>query len=348
MASRPPVPVLLAAALASLGASHRSDNFLVEAPTPQLAARVARVAEQHRKEQALAWLGKEMPAWARPCPIRVTVTPSGSGGATSFTFDRGQVLGQDMRVEGSLDRLLASVLPHEITHTVFAHHFRAPVPRWADEGGAILAEDDAEQSRHDRLMRQILETPGRAMPLRRLFALREYPRDVMVLYAEGHSVTRFLVKRGGRRTVLAFVADGMRDGWDAAVKARYRYDRVDDLEKDWLKSLGPCTDRLEDSPAPPTQSPVPMLVPAPSPERGVRSLPGEQGGSGFLDGGVSCILARRAGRRSPSGPGVPAADGAGDPPWVTPPSRPSSRGSSAAGCWSRTSWTSSAAASRPG
>jgi len=61
-----------------------------------------------------------------------------------------------MEIQGPLDRLLASVLPHEITHTVFAHHFRQPVPRWADEGGSVLSEDDLERERHDKLTRSIL------------------------------------------------------------------------------------------------------------------------------------------------------------------------------------------------
>src|SRR5207249_5247071 len=139
------------------------------------------------------WLGREMPQWPEPCPLRVTVTPGGSGGATSFAFDRGQVLGQNMHIEGTLERLLASVLPHEVTHTVFAYHFRQPVPRWADEGGAVLSEDDQERERHDKLCRQILNTPGRKIPLRRLFALHDYPGDVMALYAEGFSVANFLV-----------------------------------------------------------------------------------------------------------------------------------------------------------
>ena len=99
-------------------------------------------------------------------------------------------------IQGSLDRLLASVLPHEVTHTVFAYYFRQPVPRWADEGGAVLSEDDIERNRHDQLVRQILNTPGRAIPLRRLFAMTKYPPDVMVLYAEGYSVS---ISRGGQQ-----------------------------------------------------------------------------------------------------------------------------------------------------
>jgi hypothetical protein len=160
----------------------------------------------------------------------------GSGGATSFAFDNGQILDQKMHIEGTLERLLASVLPHEVTHTVFAFHFRQPVPRWADEGGSVLSEDDIERRRHDRLVRNILNN-RRAMPLRRLFSLRDYPPDVMVLYAEGFSVSDFLVSRSSRPAFLNFLADGMRSGWDGAVQQHYSFRSVEELEQAWLQHL---------------------------------------------------------------------------------------------------------------
>ncbi len=237
MAARPSILYVLIAALASLGASFRTPNFVVEAPTPQIAQQIGQYAEHYRREKAIQWIGQEMPPWQEPCPLHVTITMSGAGGATSFAFDRGQILSQEMNIEGPLDRLLQSVLPHEVTHTVFAHYFRTPVPRWADEGGSVLSEDDQERNRHDQLVRQILNTPGRAIPLRRLFSLTQYPRDVMVLYAEGFSVTNFLVGQSSRSQFLAFVAQGMRGDWDGATKAHYRYNNVEELEKAWRDHL---------------------------------------------------------------------------------------------------------------
>lgn len=69
-----------------------------------------------------------------------------------------------MEIFGQYERLLNSVLPHEVTHTVFAHHFRYPVPRWADEGGAVLSEDEQERYKHDQLARQFLNSPGGKVP----------------------------------------------------------------------------------------------------------------------------------------------------------------------------------------
>jgi hypothetical protein len=167
MAARQSVVLVLLAAVSSLGASYRTPNFVVEAPTQAIAEQVGQYAEYYRREKAMQWLGQEMPAWSEPCPVRVTVTPNDNGGgATSFAFDRGRVLGQNMQIEGSMNRLLASVLPHEVTHTVFAYYFRQPVPRWADEGGAVFSEDEQERQHHDALVRNILNTPGRAIPLR--------------------------------------------------------------------------------------------------------------------------------------------------------------------------------------
>jgi hypothetical protein len=237
MVVRPSIILVLVAALLSLGASYRTQNFTVEAATPAIAKQVGDYAEHYRKEKAIQWLGHEMPPWGQPCPVRVTVTMNGSGGATSFAFDHGRILQQDMRIEGTLERLLNSVLPHEVTHTVFAHYFRTPVPRWADEGGSVLSEDDIERQRHDQLVRQILNTPGRRIPLRRLFPLTQYPPDVMVLYAEGFSVTQFLVGRSSRSAFLAFIALGMRGDWDGAVRTHYGYRNVDELESAWIGSL---------------------------------------------------------------------------------------------------------------
>jgi hypothetical protein len=236
MAARRQLLLLLVGIVPAMGASYRTTNFVVYAPTAQIAQQVGQAAEYYRKEKAKQWLGYEMPSWGQPLPVHVKVTMGGPGGATSFVFDQGQILRQNMEIEGPLDRILASVLPHEITHTVFAYYFRQPVPRWADEGGSVLSEDQPEKDRHDRLVRQILNQ-GRAIPLRRLFSLRDYPSEVMCLYAEGFSMANYLVSISDRPTYLKFVADGMRSGWDNAVRAHYRLGSVEELEQAWLAEL---------------------------------------------------------------------------------------------------------------
>ncbi|HEY5314943.1 MAG TPA: hypothetical protein VIK18_20595, partial [Pirellulales bacterium] len=116
---------ILAAALGCLGASYRTQNFVVQAATGDIAHRVGDEAEKFRRELAIQWLGQAMPNWSQPCPITVQVADHlGAGGATSFVFNEGEVFGWQMNIQGSLERVLDSVLPHEVTHTIFASHFR--------------------------------------------------------------------------------------------------------------------------------------------------------------------------------------------------------------------------------
>ena len=108
MAARRSWILVLATIIPSMGASYTTQNFAVEAPTAEMAQQVGQYAEYYRKEKAMQWLGQEMPPWTQPCPLRVTVTMNGSGGATSFAFDRGHILSMDMHIEGSADRQLVA------------------------------------------------------------------------------------------------------------------------------------------------------------------------------------------------------------------------------------------------
>jgi len=282
---------VLLAAYFSMGAQVRTPNFVVSAPTPAIAQQVGQYAEHYRKEKAIAWLGKEMPPWPQPCPLHVTVSMEPPSGATSFSFGGGRVQWQKMEIQGPLDRLLASVLPHEITHTVFAHHFGTPVPRWADEGGSVLSEDDLERRRHDKLVREILNS-GKQIPLRRLMGLKEYPREVMCLYAQGFSMSDFLVKRSNKQTFLNFVGYGMHYGWDKAAQSYYGHRTVEELEGAWLQFLrdgksGPV-DLAKNTKTPPTavasRNIVRLTVPPNLPQeaepvvRGAMPGPGDVGG----------------------------------------------------------------------
>lgn len=220
-------------------AQFRTPNFLVTAPDQQTAQQFGQMAERFRKEKALEWLGQEMPPWPRPCPLFVKPTMGGAGGATKFNYDfRGNYEILSMEINGEYNRMLHSVLPHEVTHTVFAHYFRYPVPRWADEGGSVLSENDAERQHHDKLVRGYLNR-SQGIQLRRLLTLKEYNEvpDVMVLYAQGFSVSNYLVALGGRQAFLGFVNMGMRGEWDKGVQTYYHLNSVEQLEQQWLQNM---------------------------------------------------------------------------------------------------------------
>jgi RNA polymerase sigma factor (sigma-70 family) len=288
----PPLPPRVAAPVQGESeAAYRSTNFLVAAPSPVQARMLAFEAEHLRREFALKWLGAELPKWNDQPLIRFRHDPGAYGGSTTFTFgglpDKPILVRAQTQLTGSFLIVAETVLPKEVTHMVLAAHFGKPVPRWADEGIAELAWPNGEAVLDNR-MRDSLNA-GRGIRLRTLFRMTEYPRDVAVLYAQGHSVVRFLLARAdavpvlsdvpllnqfyknvrtdGRQRLLAFVRLGM-DGnreatWNEAAKEVYGFDSVDKLEEAWLDWLH----KPESKPgAKPAVTPVIPPVPKPAPK----------------------------------------------------------------------------------
>ena len=241
---------ILLGSLLALGATYRTPNFVVTAPTPQLAREVAQAAEQYRRQLAQEWLGYTLPRWYRPCPIYVKVGPHlGAGGATSFYFDRGEVFGWRMTIQGSRERILDSVLPHEVTHTIFASHFRQPLPRWADEGACSTVEHPSERAKQQRMLIQFLRT-GRGIAFSRMFLMKEYPRDVLPLYAQGHSLCTFLIQQGGKRKFIQYLEAGLQnENWPLVTRQFYGYPSLGALQQAWLDWVRRGSPALPSGPA---------------------------------------------------------------------------------------------------
>jgi len=265
------------AAFFSLGASHRTQNFVVTASSPQVSAAVAQAAEQYRKQLAIEWLGRELPAWRHPCPIEVHVGPQyGAGGATSFAFEGREPINWTMTIHGSYERVLDSVLPHEVTHTIFATHFGRPLPRWADEGACTTVEHISERGKQQQLLIRFL-TSNRGIPFNSMFTMTEYPRDMIPLYSQGHSVARYLIMRGGKRKFIQYVWDGMGlndtrfaqmhytqklpkqtmlELWTTATKKHYGMKDLSELQLTWLDWVKRGRPEIQ-------QTPATLLVSAP-------------------------------------------------------------------------------------
>ncbi len=215
----------------------QSSNFRVYARSTQLANEVIRCAEESRKQLAMHWLGKELPDWPEPCPILVNDGPrTPASGETKYTLLGGGVANFQMTVSGTPERIIDSVLPHEITHTVMASYFAAlgkPVPRWADEGACTTVEHPSERSKHDVMLVQYL-SEGRGIPFSVLFTLKDYPPDMMPLYAQGYSLSCFLISQGGPRRFIQFLERGMEtNDWDGATDEFYSYPKLGKLQTAW-------------------------------------------------------------------------------------------------------------------
>ena len=101
-------------------------------------------------------------AVARACPIKADVAPNlGAAARRALCFRGGTPTEWTMNIQGSRERILDSVLPHEITHTIFATHFGRPLPRWADEGACTTVEHDSEKAKQDNFLIQFLHARPR-------------------------------------------------------------------------------------------------------------------------------------------------------------------------------------------
>jgi len=223
-----------------------TDNFVVTAPDPAFARKIGNEAERFRRELAVEWIGDELRQWSEKCPIQVKLAAH-AGGETSFAFmfngdQRGEPTGWDMKIFGTPERLLDSVLPHEVTHTIFATHFRRPLPRWADEGACTTVEHYAEKKKnHGMLIHFLTSQPSRGIPFNRMFTMKDYPQDILPLYAQGYSVAKYLIMEKGRRHFLDYVNAGMEmeqkgrelDAWNRATKQYYGYENLSDLQVKW-------------------------------------------------------------------------------------------------------------------
>ncbi|HZU34386.1 MAG TPA: hypothetical protein VFA18_00675 [Gemmataceae bacterium] len=210
--------------------------------SPRLAEKVARIAEETRDTVQQKWFGKNSP-WNSRCEIFLypsaedyswaTGAAPVSPGHSSFRVDHGRVYYRriDLRCDDS--RLLRAVLPHETTHTVLAGMFGdQQVPRWVDEGIAVLSEPP------DMIRRHLVSLPqwqrnGMLFSSREIMEAHDYPdpRGVAMFYAQSVSLVQFLSQRDPQQFVR-FVRYGLQQGFEKALTDYYNWD-YDQLEDHW-------------------------------------------------------------------------------------------------------------------
>lgn len=229
--------ILIGILLVSMGASYRTPNFVVETPDRVMAQEFCSRAESLRAELAQLWLGRTLPQWSQPCSITVNTRILATS-TTKFRISNGEVTSWCMNLYGSRRRIMENILPHEINHTIFASHFRQVVPKWCDEGAAISVEPASEGANYHRQLRTFL-TSRRGIAFNRMFAMNHYPQDYMPLYAQGLSLTEYLIQQGGRRKFINYLRDGLQgDQWASATKTHYGHQNLGELQGSWVAWVG--------------------------------------------------------------------------------------------------------------
>jgi hypothetical protein len=225
----------LGLATSTFAARFQTANFVVTADSPVVAKAVAEEAEKWRAALAKHWLKQPLKDWPESCQIEVSTHRTGGSGWTSYGKLGGKTRPVGIQMQGPPDRLLEYVLPHELTHAVLVSALGEAMPRWADEGAAMLSESESQKLRQSLVARQLVDT-GELIPIRQLIQMAEYPESksrLHAFYAQSLTLTEFLISKGGHARFLEFVHDGRSENWDLALSRHYQWESVEALQGAW-------------------------------------------------------------------------------------------------------------------
>jgi hypothetical protein len=224
---------------------HETTNFRIFHSNARVAESAGHTAEAVRTAQAKKW-GSQAAAkpWTPACEIYLypdgkalaaaTQQPETSPGFSTMTSNGAQVVARRVNLRADHPQLLAAILPHEVTHVVLADIFTArQIPRWADEGLAVLAEPHSEQQLRWAELQEPLES-GRLFELNKLMGM-DYPdpKNWSLYYAQSVSLTRFLVEQGPPESFIRFVLDSHQKGTEAALQDSYQIKGFAELQERW-------------------------------------------------------------------------------------------------------------------
>jgi hypothetical protein len=153
--------------------------------------------------------------------------------------EAGQVVTRQIDVRGDRADWLEGALAHEMVHVLAADRFIAvPMPRWAEEGMALLADPARKQQLHDVDFRRA-SASRRHFRLGELLAMYDYPTPerMQAFYGQSASIVRYLAKRGEPTQFVDFVEQALEHGYDSALQTVYGLQDVAELEAEWYRSL---------------------------------------------------------------------------------------------------------------
>ncbi|MDR3632293.1 MAG: hypothetical protein P4L84_00575 [Isosphaeraceae bacterium] len=240
-------PALRPAADSERWQVHETGSFRIFHADQDLALRVAEVAERTRDEQTKRWSGAgPRDPWTPKCDIylyptakifsAMTGQPEDSPGFSTMGMDAGRINCRRVNLRADHPKVAAAILPHEITHVVLADFFpHKQIPRWADEGMAVLAEPRTEQ----RLRAADLDQPlasGRLFHMGDLMVM-DYPNAEHwgLYYAQSVSLTRFLVEQGTAAQFIDFVRGCQQRSHEDELRRVYKIEGFAELERRWLE-----------------------------------------------------------------------------------------------------------------
>ncbi|WP_152049942.1 peptidase MA family metallohydrolase [Tautonia marina] len=223
-----------------------TENFRIYHVDPSLANQLARRVEDARSDLYRYWTASSSASsWSPRCDLylypnaatfeRMTAQPADSPGFSTLDLSRGRVVSRRIHLRADADRLLDAVAPHEVSHVVLADLFPGQqIPRWADEGMAVIAEPiDAQVARLADLEASLAS--GRVFRTGAMMsASGPKPRDWDLFMAQSASLTRYLIQLDSPARFLSFLRASQRLGTENALKTVYGFQSAEDLHTRWL------------------------------------------------------------------------------------------------------------------
>jgi hypothetical protein len=226
-----------------------SVNFsIVGASTSQAGQRLAADCERHRAQLVRFWYGDAGRAdWRVKCVIVLHHSEAsylrevGGGGSTTVGSSLVDVRQREIisrRIDLRCTRgQWREAIPHELTHVILADRFQGKaLPRWADEGMAILADSPDKRDRHANDFRQALQRRAQ-FRLVELLGMQEYPAAARwgCFYGQSAAIVSYLVERKSPGEFLRFVELSTTRGTSHALRTVYGIASTAELEADWLR-----------------------------------------------------------------------------------------------------------------
>lgn len=212
--------------------------------------RVARAAEAARSMSARKWFGDVPATWNPRCELYLHLTreeyskatrqpPDCPGHSTiAMSPDGARVVSRRIDLHCDDLNMVYGVLPHETTHVVLAGRFGVrDLPRWADEGMAVLSEPRDRVEKHLRNLPKH-QSDRQLFRVSDLMRYNEYPKGEYIgaFYAQSVSLVDYLCHQKGPQAFSNFLRDGLRSGYETALQQHYGLTGFDDLQQGWQKA----------------------------------------------------------------------------------------------------------------
>ena len=219
-------------------------HFIIHHHNDEMALLIARGAEYYLKRNYRVFLD-DMPEnpWTKKCDIFVYNTKeeylrnsrqaAWSPAMASTTGIAGVLERHHIMTYQQIEDLLASHLPHEITHIVHAAviHYSRANPTWLREGIAVRQEPWFKRFRMARIIQEA-QADGKLLTLEQIVTQKGYPDAKLVdlFYAQSYALVEALERTGTRGQFTQFCRQVTSMEPLEAIKQVYGLDRDEVLE----------------------------------------------------------------------------------------------------------------------